>query len=194
MSRKFWLVKILKNWLYRKSPYSGAEMPLCKTCDQFFRTQVFNFRVANVTVGDYPHHSSILEFLKAVDQKCFICWRAFSNSFSNPAEARGYLERIARVTSSPQRVAEKAWLSPDRRCVTHISGGHRRIWPKFNEEYLHGINISHEDSSELLPDIEAVESLLHLKGRDDNGRAAGSVIALIREPAGILSSLVIQTM
>lgn len=161
-------------------------MPLCLTCDHFFQAQVFDFGVIDITIDDYPHHFSILEFLKAVGQKCFICWRAFRNSFSNPAKARGHLERIARLTSSPQRVAERARLSLDRRCVTHISGGRRRIWPKFNAEYLHGIKISHEDFSDLLPDIEAVEKLIQSEVQDDNGRGADSIIALLREPTGIV--------
>lgn len=61
-------------------------MPLCSTCNHFFQTQVFDFSVVDVTVDDYPRHFSILGFLKAVDQKCFICWRAFRHSFSNPAK------------------------------------------------------------------------------------------------------------
>lgn len=161
-------------------------MPLCVTCDHFFQTQEFDFSVVDVTVDDYPHHFSVLGFLKAVDQKCFICWRAFRNSFSNPAKARGHLERIARLTSSPQRVAERARLPPDQRCVTNISGGRRRIWPKFNADYLHGIKISLEDVSDLLPDIEAVEKLIQSEAQDDNGRGAGSIIALLREPTGIV--------
>lgn len=161
-------------------------MPLCSTCDHFFQTQEFDFSVVDVTVDDYPHHFSILGFLKAADQKCFICWRAFRNSFSNPAKARGHLERIARLTSSPRRVTERARLSPDRRCVTHMSGGHRRIWTRFNAEYLHGMRMAHEDSSDLLLDIEAVEKLIKSEAQDDNGRGAGSIVALLREPTGIV--------
>jgi hypothetical protein len=161
-------------------------MPLCLTCEDFFKTQEFDFEVVQVTIDDYPHHFSIHEFLKAVDQKCFICWRAFRNSFTNPAKARGHLERLARLTSSPQRITERAWLSPTRRCVTHISGGFRRIWTKFNAEYLHGLRISHDDLPELLPDIEAVEQLIQSGAQDDNGRGAGSIVALLREPTGIV--------
>lgn len=58
------------------------------------------------------------------------------------------------------------------------------MWPMFNKEYLHALKISHEDLSELLPDIEALEKLVQPKGSDDNGRAGGSVIALLREPSG----------
>lgn len=159
-------------------------MPLCATCHGFFRTQVFDFYIADVT-DEYPHHFSLAEFLKSVDQKCFICWRIFRNSFISHAQARGYVERIARLTSSPKRVAERAWLSPDRRCVTNVWAGHRRMWPMFNNEYLHALKISHEDLSELLPDIEALERLVQPKGSDDNGRAGGSIIALLREALGI---------
>ncbi|KAJ4863403.1 heterokaryon incompatibility protein (HET) domain-containing protein [Trichoderma breve] len=55
----------------------------------------------------------------------------------------------------------------------------------FNKEYLHALKISHEDLSELLPDIEALDRLVQPKGSDDNGRAGGSVIALLREPSDI---------
>ncbi|KAL7933087.1 hypothetical protein V8C35DRAFT_327868 [Trichoderma chlorosporum] len=88
--------------------------------------------------------------------------------------------RIA-ATSSPARVTERAWLSSDRRCVTNVWAGHRRMWPMFNKEYLHALKITHEDLSDLLPDIEAVERLVHSKGPDDNGRGGGSIIAILRE-------------
>lgn len=163
-------------------------MPLCTTCHGFFRTQVFDFYIADVT-DEYPHHFSLAEFLKSIDQKCFICWRIFRNSFTSYAKARGYLERIARLTSSPERVAERAWLSPDRRCVTNVWAGRRRMWPMFNKEYLHALKVSHEDLSELLPDIEALETLVQPKGNDDNGRAGGSMIALLREPSGTTDTI-----
>ncbi|UKZ74872.1 hypothetical protein TrVFT333_002542 [Trichoderma virens FT-333] len=82
-------------------------------------------------------------------------------------------------------VAERASLSPDRRCVTNVWAGRRRMWPMFNKEYFHALKISHEDLPELLPEIEAVEKLVQPKGRDDNGRAGGSIIALLREQADI---------
>ncbi|KAK4067284.1 uncharacterized protein Triagg1_7727 [Trichoderma aggressivum f. europaeum] len=59
------------------------------------------------------------------------------------------------------------------------------MWPMFNKEYLHALKVSHEDLSELLPDIEALEKLVQPKGSDDNGRAGGSMIALLREPSEI---------
>lgn len=160
-------------------------MPLCSTCKHLFQTQEFDFSVVDICIEYYPHHFSILQFLKAVDQKCFICWRAFRNSFSNPAKARGHLERLARLTSSPQRVAERAKLPPDRRCVTHMKGARRRIRTEFNAEYLHGMKTSHEDLSDLLPDIEALEQLIQSDVQDDNGRRAGTIVALLRDPTGI---------
>ncbi|KAM0523761.1 hypothetical protein ACHAPE_001012 [Trichoderma viride] len=63
-----------------------------------------------------------------------------------------------------------------------MSGGRRRIWTKFNAEYLDGMRTSHEDLPDLLPDIEAVEQLIRPEAQDDNGRGAGSIIALLRDP------------
>lgn len=45
---------------------------------------------------------------------------------------------------------------------------------------------SHEDLSDLLPDIEAVEQLIRPEAEDDNGRGSGSIIALLRDPTGIV--------
>lgn len=48
------------------------------------------------------------------------------------------------------------------------------------------MGISHEHLSDLLPDIEAVGQLIRPEAQDDNGRGAGSIIALLRDPTGIV--------
>lgn len=46
--------------------------------------------------------------------------------------------------------------------------------------------MAHEDLSDLLPDIEAVEKLINSEAQDDNGRGAGSIVAVLRDPTGIV--------
>ncbi|PNP48641.1 hypothetical protein TGAMA5MH_00332 [Trichoderma gamsii] len=74
-----------------------------------------------------------------------------------------------------------------------MTGGFRRIRTEFNTEYLHGMRTSHEDLSDLLPDIEAVERLIRSEAQDDNGRGAGSIIALLRDPTGIVLYMCLST-
>ncbi|KAL7957860.1 hypothetical protein V8C34DRAFT_314567 [Trichoderma compactum] len=78
---------------------------------------------------------------------------------------------LFKTLKSVKRVAQRAWLSPNWRCVTNVWAGRRRMWPMFNKEYLRAVKISHEDLSEPLPDFEALERLVQPKGNDDNGRA-----------------------
>ena len=160
-------------------------MPLCKRCDQFFNVTIFEY-TRGIEYGEgsitdhYPHQLSLPTFLEAVDQKCFVCWRIFYNSFNCSAKVRRLLEKIAHATSSLESVAE--WSQPPlQRYVTSIFGSFNRIWPKFNKSFLHELKASQKSVSELWSDIEAVERQFKPEERDEMGRAKGSIVRVPRE-------------
>ncbi|KAJ2969464.1 hypothetical protein NQ176_g8645 [Zarea fungicola] len=165
-------------------------MPLCAKCIQFCSLAVLDISIAGIT-DDYLHHGYLTEFLQAVDDKCFVCWRIFRNSFEKPSKARTLLWKIANDTSSDEREAEREWLSMERRLITKIyassiGGGEKpppdRLWPKFNADYLEALKTCHPDLVHLQPDIVAAEKLLNQGTKDDNGRASGSFHFVTRDP------------
>lgn len=162
-------------------------MPLCDKCTEFFENVIFDFGVAGVT-DDYLHHGHLQDFLAAVDDKCFICWRIFSNSFLHPLRARRLLGKIAKATSSKRKQAERQWLSLQRLHVTSIWAGstlaHDRFWAEWNKDFLESLKISHPDLKWLRQDIQEVESLIKETGEDENGRKAGSFLFVPRESHG----------
>ena len=167
---------------YRKHTRPN-NMPLCVKCIQFFENAFLDFGIAGIT-DDYLHHGYLVEFLESVDQKCFVCWRLFQNSFTKPAKARKLLEKVANATSSEERETEREWLSIRRRHVTAISGtslGRKRqdrLWPKWNHDFLESLKVAHPD---LRPLIEEPEKLIKDDSKDDNGRRAGSFILVPRD-------------
>lgn len=145
-------------------------MPLCNTCTQFFQVTTFEYRerhgfVIDNYTGTFPHHISLRSFLEAVDEKCFVCWRIFYNSFDCPAEVRELLQRIAHATPDLDSLAEWSQLPILQRCVTSIQGDVHGIRPDFNGSFLYELkelhNLDNSESDELFSDIYCIEG--HIK-------------------------------
>lgn len=144
-----------------------------------------DFGMAGIT-ENYLHHGFLDEFLDAVDEKCFVCWRTFRNSFTHPAHARKLLGKIAKVVCNEKREDERKYLSVKRRHVTGIWAGsklsHDRFWAEWNNDFLETLKVAHEDLDWLRPDIEDLERPVKREFKDENGRKGGSFLFVPRDP------------
>jgi hypothetical protein len=82
-------------------------MSLCRTCASFFRDNVFREFVYGDTAAlearmPQAHHTSIAAFLEAVDEECYLCFRAYHGS---TADAQMLLRGlVASFPSTPEKL------------------------------------------------------------------------------------------